>query len=197
MESNGKRVTLDGSPVASATGPVVWGEPGTNGQHAFYQLIHQGTQLIPCDFLAAAETHNPVGAHHTLLLSNFFAQAEALMKGKTAAEAEAELQAAGLSAEEVAALAPHKVFDGNRPTNALLYRRLDPHTLGMLIALYEHKIFVQGIVWNINSYDQWGVELGKQLAKAILPELAGTTPITTHDSSTNGLINHLKALRAR
>ncbi len=195
MESNGKSVTRDGARVDYATGPVLFGEPGTNGQHAFYQLIHQGTQLIPCDFLAAAESHNAVGAHHTLLLSNFFAQTEALMKGKTADEARAEMTAAGLAAGEVESLLPHRVFDGNRPTNSLLYRKLDPRTLGMLIALYEHKIFVQGIIWNINSFDQWGVELGKQLAKAILPELGGTGAVTGHDSSTNGLINHYKALK--
>ncbi len=195
MESSGKSVTLDGHRVDYSTGPILFGEPGTNGQHAFYQLIHQGTKLVPCDFLAAAETHNPVGAHHTLLLSNFFAQTEALMKGKTEAEVRAEMQAAGMHEEAVEALLPHRVFEGNRPTNSMLYRRLDPRTLGMLIALYEHKIFVQGAIWNVNSYDQWGVELGKQLAKAILPELAGDKPVTGHDASTNGLINAYKQMK--
>jgi glucose-6-phosphate isomerase len=195
MESNGKRVTRDGEEIAYQTGPVIWGEPGTNGQHAFYQLIHQGTRLIPCDFLAAARSHNPMGQHHEILLSNFFAQTEALMKGKTADEVRRELAAAGVVGEAMEALLPHKVFPGNRPTNSLLYQQLDPRTLGKLIALYEHKIFVMGAIWNINSYDQWGVELGKQLAKAILPELAGPDPVTAHDASTNGLINYYKSLR--
>ena len=195
MESNGKSVTRGGTRVDYQTGPVLFGEPGTNGQHAFYQLIHQGTKLIPCDFLAAARSHNPVGEHHTMLLSNFFAQTEALMRGKTADEVRAELERAGLSAADIAEQLPHRVFEGNRPTNSILYQTLDPRTLGSLIALYEHKIFVQGIVWDINSYDQWGVELGKQLAKVILPELSGAAPVTSHDSSTNGLINAYKALR--
>ncbi|MBB4286928.1 glucose-6-phosphate isomerase [Roseospira goensis] len=195
MESNGKRVRLDGSPVVGDTGPVIFGEPGTNGQHSFYQLIHQGTRLIPCDFIAPALSHNPMGEHHPILLSNVFAQAEALMMGKTADEARAELEAQGKTAEEIAALLPHKVFPGNRPSNTLLVKRVDPYTLGMLIALYEHKVFVQGAVWGVNSFDQWGVELGKQLAKAILPELAGDAPVTGHDGSTNGLINAYKALR--
>lgn len=194
MESNGKSIDRDGRRVDYQTGPVIFGEPGTNGQHAFYQLIHQGTKLVPCDFIAAAESHNPVGEHHTLLLSNFFAQTEALMRGKTEDEARAELEAAGLHSEALEALLPHRVFEGNRPTNSILYRRLDPRTLGLLIALYEHKIFVQGVIWNVNSYDQWGVELGKQLAKAILPELRDDGPVTGHDASTNGLINHAKAL---
>ncbi|MFA7388557.1 MAG: glucose-6-phosphate isomerase, partial [Thiohalobacteraceae bacterium] len=194
MESNGKRVTREGRAVDYATGPVIWGEPGTNGQHAFYQLIHQGTRLVPADFLAAAESHNPLGAHHRILLSNFFAQSEALMRGKTEPEARAELQAQGLRGEELERLLPHKLFPGNRPTNAILYRKLTPHTLGSLIALYEHKIFVQGIVWNINSFDQWGVELGKQLAQVILPELEASGPVTGHDPSTNGLINYCKGL---
>lgn len=194
MESNGKRVDRQGEFVDYATGPVIWGEPGTNGQHAFYQLIHQGTQMIPADFLIAARSHNPLGDHHEILLSNFFAQTEALLKGKTPAEAQQELHQAGLSPAEITALLPHKCFPGNRPSNALLYRQLDPFTLGRLIALYEHKIFVQGIVWNINSFDQWGVELGKQLAKAILPELAGGAVVTSHDVSTNGLINYYKRL---
>ena len=195
MESNGKSVTRGGTRVDYQTGPVLFGEPGTNGQHAFYQLIHQGTKLIPCDFLAAARSHNPVGEHHTMLLSNFFAQTEALMRGKTAEEVRAELERAGLSAADIAEQLPHRVFEGNRPTNSILYQTLDPRTLGSLIALYEHKIFVQGILWDINSYDQWGVELGKQLAKVILPELSGAAPVTSHDSSTNGLINAYKALR--
>ncbi len=195
MESNGKSITRSGKPSRVATGPVLFGEPGTNGQHAFYQLIHQGSRLVPCDFLAAAESHNDLNGQHAILLSNFFAQTEALMRGKTRAEVEAELAAAGLSKGQIRQLAPHKVFSGNRPTNSLLYRRLTPHTLGRLIALYEHKIFVQGAIWDINSFDQWGVELGKQLAKAILPELADPVPTTSHDSSTNGLINHYKQLR--
>jgi glucose-6-phosphate isomerase len=195
MESNGKRVTRGGAAVDYATGPVIFGEPGTNGQHAFYQLIHQGTHLIPCDFIAAAQSHNDIGAHHKLLLANFFAQPEALMKGKTEAEVRAELARAGLSGAALEALVPHRVFPGNRPTNAILYRRLDPKTLGRLIALYEHKIFVQGVVWDVNSYDQWGVELGKQLASAILPELDAAAPVASHDASTNGLINAYKELR--
>ena len=195
MESNGKRVTRDGAPVAWETGPVLFGEPGTNGQHSFYQLIHQGTRLIPCDFIAPANSHNPMGQHHPILLSNFLAQTEALMRGKTEAEARAELKAQGKSAAEIKALLPHKVFPGDRPTNSILVRRVDPYTLGMLVALYEHKVFVQGAVWGVNSFDQWGVELGKQLAKAILPELAGDTPVTSHDSSTNGLIAAYKAMR--
>lgn len=195
MESNGKHVTRDGMPVDCDTGPVIWGQPGTNGQHAFYQLIHQGTKLIPCDFLAAAQSHNPLGEHHQILLANFFAQPEALMKGKTDAEARSELAAAGMRGVELETLLPHKVFDGNRPSNSILYKKLTPRTLGSLIAMYEHKIFVQGIVWNINSFDQWGVELGKQLAKAIQPELKDNQPVASHDSSTNGLINYYKGLR--
>ena len=195
MESDGKSVDRQGQRVDYSTGPILWGEPGTNGQHAFYQLIHQGTKLVPCDFLAPARSHNPLGEHHPILLSNYFAQTEALMKGKTGAEVRAELQKDGLSGEALENLVPHKVFTGNRPTNSILFEKLTPRTLGRLIALYEHKIFVQGIIWNINSYDQWGVELGKQLAKAILPELAGDAPVTAHDSSTNGLINYYKELR--
>ena len=195
MESNGKSINRDGEPVGCSTGPIIWGEPGTNGQHAFYQLIHQGTKLIPCDFLAPVETQNPTGEHHTILLSNFFAQTEALMKGKTAAEVREELQAAGLSGEELERLLPHKVFPGNKPSNSIMFQKLTPRTLGSLIALYEHKIFVQGIIWNINSFDQWGVELGKQLAKAILPELKQEGAVTTHDASTNGLINYYKERR--
>jgi len=197
MESNGKYVTRNGTRVDYRTGPVLFGEPGTNGQHSFYQLVHQSTRLVPADFLASAETFNPVGQHHPILLSNFFAQTEALMRGKSEAEARVELEKQGLSGEALAALLPHKVFDGNRPTNSILVRRFDPHTLGMLIALYEHKIFTQGVIWQINSFDQWGVELGKQLAKAILPELDGTAAVSAHDSSTNGLINAYKEMKAR
>jgi len=195
MESDGKSTDRQGRPVDYSTGPIIWGEPGTNGQHAFYQLIHQGTKLVPADFIAPIETQNPLGEHHAILLSNFFAQTEALMKGKTAEEVRAELVKEGFSGERLEALIPHKVFSGNRPTNSILFQKLTPRTLGTLIALYEHKIFVQGIIWNINSFDQWGVELGKQLAKAILPELAGAAPVTSHDASTNGLINDYKARR--
>ena len=195
MESNGKRVDRGGQVVDYQTGPIIWGEPGTNGQHAFYQLIHQGTKLIPCDFIAPAQSHNPIGDHHPILLSNFFAQTEALMKGKTAAEVEAELKKAGKSSAEIKELLPFKVFPGNRPTNSILVKKLSPFVLGQLIALYEHKIFVQGVIWNIFSFDQWGVELGKQLAKAILPELEGKDEVSGHDSSTNGLINAYKAMR--
>ncbi len=190
MESNGKRVTKDGKVVNYQTGPIIWGEPGTNGQHAFYQLIHQGTKLIPCDFLAPVISQNPIGEHHKMLLANFFAQTEALMKGKTESEAKAELEKEGKSAEEVNALLPHKVFPGNIPTNSIVFKRLTPKTLGALIALYEHKIFVQGLIWNVNSFDQWGVELGKQLAKNILTELRKGETVSSHDSSTNGLINY-------
>ena len=195
MESNGKSVTKAGTGVDYSTGPILWGEPGTNGQHAFYQLIHQGTKLIPCDFLAAAQSHNPVGNHHPILLANFFAQTEALMQGKSADEVRTELTKSGVSGAELERLVPAKTFAGNRPSNSFLYRQLTPHTLGSLIALYEHKIFTQGVIWNINSFDQMGVELGKQLAKAIEPELAGTEAVQSHDSSTNGLINYYKALR--
>jgi len=195
MESNGKGTAADGAAVTWQTGPIVFGEPGTNGQHAFYQLIHQGTKLIPCDFLAAATTHNPLGDHHLLLLSNVLAQPEALMRGKTADEVRAELAKAGMDAAEIERQTPHRVFAGNRPSNTLLYKTLDPRTLGMLIALYEHKVFVQGVVWNLNSFDQWGVELGKQLAKAILPELTASGPAAGHDSSTAGLIAAIKAMR--
>ena len=195
MESNGKSVTKTGAWVEYQTGPVIWGQPGTNGQHAFYQLIHQGTKLVPCDFLAPAQSHNPVGDHHAKLLSNFFAQTEALMRGKPADEVRAELSAQGIDGARLAVLVPAKTFTGNRPTNSFLFKKLTPFTLGSLIALYEHKIFVQGVIWNINSFDQMGVELGKVLAKAILPELAGDGPVTSHDSSTNGLINYYKAIR--
>ena len=192
MESNGKRVSRDGTVVDYSTGPVIWGEPGTNGQHAFYQLIHQGTKMIPADFLAPIESQNPTGEHHAILLSNFFAQTEALMRGKSKEEARMELVAEGKSEPEIAKLLPHKIFPGNRPTNSIMFQKLTPRTLGSLIALYEHKIFVQGIIWNINSFDQWGVELGKQLAKKILPELEASGEVTSHDSSTNGLINWYK-----
>ena len=195
MESNGKRVRRDKKTVDYATGPVLWGEPGTNGQHSFYQLIHHGTKIIPADFLAPAQSHNPIGEHHLILLSNYFAQTEALMKGKTAAEVRTELEATGLSGRKLEQLLPHKVFPGNRPTNSLLFKKLDPATLGALIVLYEHKIFVQGTIWGINSFDQWGVELGKQLAQKIQPELKGDTSVTGHDGSTNGMINYYKALR--
>ncbi|WP_026232071.1 glucose-6-phosphate isomerase [Neolewinella persica] len=195
MESNGKSVDRNGNPVDYETGPIIWGEPGTNGQHAFYQLIHQGTRLIPCDFIAPAVSHNPLGDHHAILLSNFFAQTEALMNGKTASQVSAELKAAGKSDAEIAELVPFKVFDGNRPTNSILAKKITPYVLGQLIAMYEHKIFVQGVIWNIYSFDQWGVELGKQLAKAILPELGGGAQVQSHDSSTNGLINAYKAWR--
>lgn len=192
MESNGKSITLDGIAVDYSTGPIIWGEPGTNGQHAFYQLLHQGTKLIPADFIAPMESHNPIGDHHKLLLSNLFAQPEALMKGKTAEEARIELHQEGLSPERIEELLPHKTFPGNRPSSSILFKKLTPRTLGSLIALYEHKIFTQGVIWNLNSFDQWGVELGKQLAKTILPELAQSSPVTSHDGSTNGLINHFR-----
>ena len=192
MESSGKFVTREGKEVDYQTGPIIWGEPGTNGQHAFYQLIHQGTKLIPCDFMIPVQSQNPLGEHHKMLLSNFFAQTEALMKGKTADEARNELEKSGMNAAELEALLPHKVFKGNRPTNSFMFKKLTPKVLGSLLAMYEHKIFVQGMIWNINPYDQWGVELGKQLAKAILPELDGGNTIASHDSSTNGLINWWK-----
>lgn len=195
MESNGKHVDRNGNAVDYETGPVIWGEPGTNGQHAFYQLIHQGTRLIPCDFIAPAQSLNPLGSHHPILLSNFFAQTEALMNGKSEEEVIAELQKAGKSEAEIAKLAPFKVFDGNRPTNSFLLKKVTPYSLGSLIALYEHKIFVQGIIWNIFSFDQWGVELGKQLAQKIQPELTDDKPVSSHDSSTNGLINQYKNWR--
>jgi glucose-6-phosphate isomerase len=190
MESNGKRVNRDGNPVDYNTGMVMWGEPGTNGQHAFYQLIHQGTHMIPADFLAPLHSQNPLGEHHSILLANCFAQTEALMVGKTAAEARTELEAQGLQGEALEALLPHKVFPGNKPTNTLLFDRLDPHALGMLIALYEHKVFVQSVVWNTNPFDQWGVELGKQLAGKILPELIDVVSSAGHDASTSGLIGY-------
>ena len=186
--SNGKHVDLDGAPVDYQTGPVIWGEPGTNGQHAFYQLIHQGTELIPCDFIALCEPLDPLDSHHTLLMANFFAQTEALAFGKTADEVMAE----GVPAAQ----ASHRTFEGNRPTNTILAPRLTPRTLGALIALYEHKVFVQGTIWRVNSFDQWGVELGKQLANRILPELGQSQPVASHDSSTNGLIDAFNQGRA-
>lgn len=193
MESNGKGVTKAGETVNYSTGPIIWGEPGTNGQHAFYQLIHQGTKLIPCDFLAPVQTQNPIGDHHEKLLANFFAQTEALMKGKTLDEVKAELAKSGMSEVDIAALDHHKVFTGNRPTNSIFFKKLTPSTLGSLIAMYEHKIYVQSLIWDINAFDQWGVELGKQLANLILPELKSSDKITSHDSSTNALINFYKA----
>ncbi|XP_028286438.1 glucose-6-phosphate isomerase a [Parambassis ranga] len=194
MESNGKYITKDGTRVNYHTGPIVWGEPGTNGQHAFYQLIHQGTRMIPADFLIPAQSQHPIrdSLHHKILVANFLAQTEALMKGKTAEEARAELEAAGMKGDALEKLLPHKVFQGNKPSNSIVFKKLSPFILGALVAMYEHKIFVQGVMWNINSYDQWGVELGKQLAKKIEPELQGDVEVTSHDSSTNGLINFLK-----
>jgi len=198
MESNGKGVTRQGQPIQGyTTGPVIWGQPGTNGQHAFYQLIHQGTKLIPCDFLAAAESHNPRGDHHPILLSNYLAQTEALMKGKTPEEARVELEAQGMRGAALEELLPHKTFPGNRPTNSILYPKLTPAVLGALIAIYEHKIFTQGVIWDVNSFDQWGVELGKQLARVILPELKSDDLVQSHDSSTNGLIQAIKRMRTQ
>ncbi len=196
MESNGKSVSRSGAYVNYATGPIIWGEPGTNGQHAFYQLIHQGTQLIPCDFIAPANSHNPIGDHHAKLLSNFFAQSEALMMGKTGDEVVNELRAQGMNDDQIKNQAPFRIFNGNKPSNSILIDKLTPETLGSLIAMYEHKIFVQGVIWNIYSFDQWGVELGKVLAKKILPELTSEEEITSHDASTNGLINHFKRLKS-
>ncbi len=195
MESNGKSVDRSGNGVHYQTGPVIWGEPGTNGQHAFYQLIHQGTKIIPCDFIAPAISQNPLSDHHDKLLSNYFAQTEALMMGKTEEEVDTELKAQGFSTEDIRFHKPYRVFSGNKPTNSIMFKKLDPQTLGSLIALYEHKIFVQGIIWNIFSFDQWGVELGKVLAKKILPELSSSDAISSHDSSTNGLINYFKRLK--
>jgi len=195
MESNGKSTDRQGKPVAYQTGPIIWGEPGTNGQHAFYQLIHQGTKLIPADFLVPAVSHNPLDEHHNILLSNFFAQTEALLNGKTSAEVIAELKSAGKTDAEIKELTPHKMFNGNKPTNSILFKQLTPRVLGSLIAMYEHKIFVQGVIWNIFSFDQWGVELGKQLAGRILPQIQDDKPVDTHDASTNGLINAFKEMR--
>jgi glucose-6-phosphate isomerase len=195
MESNGKYVDRGGQKVNYQTGPIIWGEPGTNGQHAFYQLIHQGTRLIPCDFIASAQSHNDIGEHHSLLLSNFFAQTQALMQGKSQEQVVREFESAGKPKSQYESLIPFKVFEGNRPTNSILVKKLDPHTLGALIAMYEHKIFVQGVIWNIYSFDQWGVELGKQLANNVLPELKKDQATTQFDSSTNGLINVYKNWR--
>ncbi|XP_002732561.1 glucose-6-phosphate isomerase-like [Saccoglossus kowalevskii] len=197
MESNGKYVTRSGQKVDYTTGPIIWGEPGTNGQHAFYQLIHQGTRMIPCDFLASVVTQNPIsgGEHHEILLSNFLAQTEALMRGKSSDEARKELEKEGKSGEVLEKILPHKVFEGNRPSNSIIYKKLTPYMLGILIAMYEHKIFTQGVLWDINSYDQWGVELGKQLAKVIQPEISTADPVSSHDCSTNGLINFIKSHR--
>ncbi len=196
MESNGKSIDRNGQPVLYQTGPIIWGEPGTNGQHAFYQLIHQGTKLIPCDFIAPAISHNQIGDHHDKLMSNYFAQTEALMLGKTEELVEKELLTSGMSKEDIKFHLPYRVFSGNRPTNSIMFKKLTPHTLGALIALYEHKIFVQGAIWNIFSFDQWGVELGKVLAKKILPELTSQDVISSHDASTNGLINYFKRLKS-
>jgi glucose-6-phosphate isomerase len=193
MESNGKSVTLSGKPVGWSTGPIVWGEPGTNGQHAFYQLIHQGTDVIPADFLIAARPHESLPPHHDKLVANVLAQSEALMLGKTKAEVVAELKAQGLDKAKIKELTPHKMFPGNRPSNTLFYEQLTPETLGSLVALYEHKVFTQGVIWNVNSYDQWGVELGKQLAKALLPKVAGEQSGEGHDSSTQGLLAYYLA----
>lgn len=195
MESNGKSIDRNGEPVTYSTGPIIWGEPGTNGQHAFYQLIHQGTSLIPCDFIAPTNSQNPISDHHEKLMANFFAQTEALMNGKTESETEKELEEQGLSNNEIARLLPFKIFAGNRPSNSFLLDEVSPFILGELIALYEHKIFVQGIIWNIYSFDQWGVELGKQLAGKILPELMNEESVQSHDSSSNGLINAYKNMR--
>ena len=195
MESNGKHSDRNGNDVTYSTGPVVWGEPGTNGQHAFYQLIHQGTHLIPCDFIAPAISHNPVGKHHPILVSNFFAQTEALMNGKDENQVSAELKRLGMDKERIEQLTPFKVFTGNKPTNSFLIKEITPFSLGSLIALYEHKIFVQGVIWNIFSFDQWGVELGKELAQKVLPELDSDDKVESHDASTNGLINTYKNWR--
>ena len=195
MESNGKRIDRNGKPVRYATGPIIWGEPGTNGQHAFYQLIHQGTPLIPCDFIAPAKTHNPIGDHHEKLLSNFFAQTQALLEGKSPEQVKEELKKQGLALAEIKKLLPYKIFPGNKPTNSILLKKVTPYSLGELIAIYEHKIFTQGVIWNIFSFDQWGVELGKQLANKVLPSLHDNKPVHQFDSSTNGLINYYKKSR--
>ncbi len=195
MESNGKYIDRAGNKVDYQTGPIIWGEPGTNGQHAFYQLLHQGTKMVPCDFIAPAQSHNPIGDHHAILLSNFFAQTQALMNGKAEAQVQAELRAARKSEEEIKMITPFKVFEGNRPTNSFLLKKITPRNLGTLIAFYEHKIFTQGVIWNIFSFDQWGVELGKQLANNILPDLQNDDEVNAHDSSTNNLINQFKKWR--
>lgn len=197
MESNGKSVDRSGEKLTYDSGPIIWGEPGTNGQHSFYQLIHQGTKIIPADFLAPAVSQNPAGEHHSILLSNFFAQTEALLNGKTKEEVVKELKQEGKSDTEIEKLVPYKMFEGNKPTNSILFKKLTPKTLGSLIAMYEHKFFVQGIIWNIFSFDQWGVELGKQLARRIQPQLADDKPVDNHDASTNGLINTFKEMRTK
>ena len=196
MESNGKSVARDGERISYQTGPIIWGEPGTNGQHAFYQLIHQGTKMIPADFLAPSVSHNPIGEHHNILLSNFFAQTEALLNGRRREEVIEELKKDGKSDDAIQKFYSYKVFEGNRPTNSILFRKLTPRVLGSLIAMYEHKIFVQGVIWNIFGFDQWGVELGKQLAREVLAELRDDNPVVSHDSSTNGLINAFKEMRS-
>jgi glucose-6-phosphate isomerase len=193
MESNGKRVTREGEPVDYQTCPVVWGQPGTNGQHAFYQMLHQGTQVVPADFVACVRPHHRLPEHHAIMLANCYAQSEALMRGKTEAEVRAEMEDQGMTPEAIAQLLPHKVFPGNRPSSTLVLDALTPSALGALIALYEHKVFAQSVIWDVNAFDQWGVELGKRLADRILPELAGADPVASHDSSTNGLINHTKS----
>lgn len=193
MESNGKRITRDGEIVDYDTGAIVWGEPGTNGQHAFYQLLHQGTHNVSADFLAPCQSHHLIGVHHFMLLANFFAQTEALMSGKNASEVRTELESQHMDAKTIEQLLPHKIFPGNRLTTSILFKKLNPHTLGALIAMYEHKVFVQSVIWNINPFDQWGVELGKQLAGKILSELEQNAPVTSHDSSTNGLIDFFKS----
>jgi glucose-6-phosphate isomerase len=192
MESNGKTTDRDGRSVDYSTGVVLWGEPGTNGQHAFYQLLHQGNQIISSDFLAPCQSQNPIGNHHTLLMANFFAQTESLMKGRTESEVRDELVSQGISSDALEKLLPHKIFSGNHASNSILFKRLDPKTLGSLLAMFEHKVFVQSVIWNVNPFDQWGVELGKKLAGTILSELEGDSPVTGHDSSSNGLINHFK-----
>jgi glucose-6-phosphate isomerase len=193
MESNGKRVTRQGDVVDYDTCPVVWGSPGTNGQHAFYQMLHQGTQIVPADFVVCAKAHHALPDHHAILLANCFAQSEALMRGKTAEEARAEMKAQGMADREIERLLPHKVFPGNRPSSTIVLDSLTPRALGALIALYEHKVFAQSVIWDINAFDQWGVELGKKLADRILPELGGTAPASGHDSSTNGLIDYTRS----
>src|SRR5262249_22567697 len=195
MESNGKRVTRGGEPVEYATAPVIWGSPGTNGQHAFFKMLHQGTQVVPADFIGCCQSHHALGSHHEILMSNFFAQTEALMKGKTAEEARADMLAQKIPVAEIEKLVPHRVFPGNRPSTSIVLKKLDPHGLGALLALYEHQLFVQTVIWRSNAFDQWGVELGKTLANRILPELTTSTRVSTHDASTNGLINHFKANR--
>jgi glucose-6-phosphate isomerase len=198
MESNGKRVMLDGSPAATPTGPLVWGEPGTNGQHAFFQLLHQGTDIIPVEFLAAAIGHEPeLKHHHDLLLSNCVAQSEALMKGRTLSEAKAQMQSKGMPADDIEKIAPHRVFTGNRPSVTILYRMLDPHTLGRLIALYEHRVFTEAQLFHINAFDQWGVELGKELATALLPVIEGKQDAAGNDASTIGLVARIHELRSK